>query len=85
MSPKRFLVGTKRRQKGVLPVERAALHLGQRELQLERELFSKLNLLLPSGELLVRVAEPRELLHERVYASLYAWWPHQAVLVVSCW
>ena len=37
-------------------------------LQLQRERFSKLGLLLPSDELLLRVAEPRELLHERVYA-----------------
>ena len=57
MSLKRFLVDTKRRQKSVLPVERAALHLVQRCLQLQRERFSKLGLILPSGELLLRVAD----------------------------
>jgi hypothetical protein len=65
VSLERFLVGTERGEKPVVPVERAALHLVQGCLQLYRKLFSKLHLRLPCGELLLRVAEPRELLHER--------------------
>ena len=47
-----------------MPAERAAPHLVQRRLQLQRELVGKLGLVLPGSELLLRVAEPRELLHE---------------------
>ena len=66
-SLKRFLVSTERPQECLVPAQPAhqggALGFVQGPLQLQSELVGKLGFLLPGSEVLLRVVEPRELLH----------------------